>query len=260
MRLTFIELGARSDAMICPYCLHDNPRGSRACSQCNASFPPLYVQLQIERGVRPLRLSMVGFSGHGKTVYLAALFHCLERELTRVWPRFYLQGLDVESMQRVHDALGLLDKGLLPEATRRNFPRPSIHLLANLPMFGDRLLVAYDAPGEAFEASMAMQRYAYFVKDAEIVTFLVSLRDLSEPIDGKMQRLLSTYTQGLDRMGGDTRKQHLVVVYTKADMLISTLHRYPDVVSYLQEESWDTLHNIRKYLALMPGFRTLTTE
>ena len=51
--------------MLCPYCLENT--SPPTCGSCKEPLPPLYVS----RNGNPAILSAVGFSGHGKTVYLA---------------------------------------------------------------------------------------------------------------------------------------------------------------------------------------------
>ncbi len=51
--------------MLCPYCLENT--SPPVCGSCKETLPPLYVG----RNSNPAILSAVGFSGHGKTVYLA---------------------------------------------------------------------------------------------------------------------------------------------------------------------------------------------
>ena len=208
------------------------------------------------RNSTPAILSAVGFSGHGKTVYLAALLHAMERDLTAAWPKFYRQGLDMESVRTVQQNLTLLHQGTLPESTRRNFPRPSIHLLADIPSFKTRHLLMYDPPGEAFETDLGIEKYAHFVQRAKVVLFLVSLPDLPAPQGSELHRLLETYVLGMTRMKAKTRNQHLVVVYTKADRLKSELTRCPTTLEHLSTPTADALRDIKRYQERLKAIST----
>jgi hypothetical protein len=80
--------------MFCPFCLAQlkrfttNDNSSYTCSACKESVPAVYVAGYSKYS--PTILSYVGFRGHGKTVYLAALFHVLaHKELPQHWPGFY---------------------------------------------------------------------------------------------------------------------------------------------------------------------------
>jgi len=236
--------------MICPYCLRNT--SANPCKHCKEPLTQLYVQQHKGLSKAPAILSAVGFSGHGKTVYLAALLHAMERQLTRVWKGFYRQALDIESVKTVQANLALLQQGELPESTRRNFPRPSAHRLARIPSYGTRDLLIYDPPGEAFDTDTGIESYAHFVKSASCVLFLVSLEDLPEPKAAELHRLLETYVLGLARLGAKTKRQHLIVAYTKADLLIDEFSGLLTVRDHLQNHYHEAeLAKPRKYQRML---------
>jgi hypothetical protein len=237
--------------MICPYCLENIPKKT-ACPQCKEKMPVKY--LQTYSSLRPpIFLSAVGFRAHGKTVFLASLLHTLDTRLTRSWKGFYRQGLDMNTINTIKDNLSLLESGSLPQATQRNFPRPSINLLAKMPKFNNKTLVAYDAAGEVFEEDANIEEFASYLAHARTVMFLVSLVDLEEPLHADLHRLLETYTLGISRMAANTRKQHLVVVYTKADLLLDEkfFGKRDDLVSYLMRNEQEDIKDLKKYLRQM---------
>ncbi len=209
----------------------------------------MYVQRRGMFAKPPATLSAVGFSGHGKTVYLAAMLHEMEKTLTRVWPKFFRQALDIESVKTVQDNLARLRRGDLPESTRRNFPRPSVHALMEIPQFGSRDLLIYDPPGEAFDTDEGIGRFAHFVGQAKVVVFLVSLIDLQEPKDGELYRLLNTYVLGMhNQLKAKTNDQHLILAYTKADRLKDVFTKYPAVLEHISDADYIALANPKKYL------------
>ena len=68
--------------MLCPFCLSETSIDSPHCANtdCGQQLPAKYVELHGGNYARqPIILSVVGFRGHGKTVYLASLFHLLEQ-------------------------------------------------------------------------------------------------------------------------------------------------------------------------------------
>ncbi len=237
--------------MFCPYCLQNT--GTAVCSNCKETLPPLYVQNFGRPSGSPLILSAVGFSGHGKTVYLAGLLHAMEQELTLAWPQFYRQALDMDSVLTVQSNLSMLRRGELPESTRRNFPRPSLHLLANIPRFHSKYLIAYDPPGEAFDSDEGMERYAHFVQRARVVVFLVSLLDLEEPRESTLHRLIETYVLGMSKMKAKTRNQDLIVAFTKADRLYEMAATHPLVLKHLQNGSPQRLQDPKQYIKELKG-------
>jgi len=196
-------------------------------------------------------MSAVGFSGHGKTVYLASLFHLLQTGLCRAWPKFRRQALNQNSVNVLYHNLKLLKTGTLPESTRRIFPEPSIHLLSGMPRLGERIVLIFDPPGEAFNEDVGVEKYAGFVQRAKSVMFLISLSDMDEPVGHEMHRLLETYTLGMSRMKTRKRRQHLIVVYTKADLLTGRVEDWSDLLTYLRQSELDTVTDVRKYSRLM---------
>src|SRR5262245_58765891 len=117
--------------MICPYCVEDIPPHSTKHETCkklkDREFAPYYVDLHgNEYSPDPVILSVVGFSGHGKTVFLCALFHYLDHYLVNVWPKFFNRRLDQESLTTLDNNLDLLTAGRLPKRTDKIFPRPGI--------------------------------------------------------------------------------------------------------------------------------------
>ena len=237
--------------ILCPYCLCNTPANEN-CKACNQPIPRSYT-LGFSWHQPPVVFSAVGFRGHGKTVYLAAMLHELENYLTRVWTGFYRQALDQATINNVKNNLKLLEQGDLPLPTPRNFPSPSLHLLARMPKFKDRQFIIYDSPGEAFEEDLAMEQFASFVTHAKTVLFLISLVNLDQPLSVEIHRLLEVYTLGMTRMKAKLRDQHLIVVYTKADLLLGErfFGPHPDVVEYLQQSRPAEIKDIKRYLAGM---------
>jgi hypothetical protein len=233
--------------MLCPFCLKNT--SPTICQNCKQALPPLYLQHQKAIGrTKQAILSAVGFSGHGKTVYLSTLLYEMGNRLTQTWPDFYRMALNLDTVKTVQENLELLEKGDLPESTRRNFPKPSIHLLKPIPQYGDRVLMIYDPPGEAFESDELVESYAHFIRNSPAVMFLISIKDLPEPRHENAYRLLNTYVLGMARMGAKTKNQHLVITFSKADQLINELGAYPMVREHLGTSSRHHLGSPKNYL------------
>ncbi len=267
--------------MICPYCVEDIPPQSTKHETCkklkDREFPPFYLDFHAEEYSRdPVILSVVGFSGHGKTVFLCALFDYLDHYLIRVWPKFYNQRLDQESLTTVDTNLGQLTKGKLPPPTVKNFPRPGIfrptHLpktngTSKLPPFEDTTILIYDPPGEAFSTESEIVEYASFVKRSDCVLFLVDILALKESVPRGMAKLLDTYLLGMRRLGIQKRSQHMIVVYTKSDDLkVSVpefrafLESHADFNDYLNEPLPTSLAAPDKHLDRLEGISKLLEE
>ena len=234
--------------MLCPYCLKEFS-GTKCQTQGCPEIPIAYLEAQKGLFPRaPAMFSAVGFSGHGKTVYLAALFQVMGRNLVNVWPDFYRQGLETEAVRTVMDNLARLEKGVLPDPTPRNFPRPSLHKLVDMPHFKTRTWLVYDPPGEAFESDADIERFAHFVGNSRAVVFLISVPDLNEPKGQDMYRLLELYVLGMKRLHADTTKQHLVVTFTKSDRIAEQLERYPIAHRHLLDGDYSVMSDPKQYL------------
>lgn len=229
--------------MLCPFCLCEQeafeakrPKNSSEvqyfCGDCSQLVPASYV-----RGYRqfpPIVVSAVGFRTHGKTIYLASLFHELYGKISRCWPKFWARALNDESQVRVEENRGYLAAGDLPPPTpKNNFPIPTIVRINGVPGRKNATLLMYDTGGEDFEQATTLIQYARFVQRSRTVMFLIDLNESDDPAM-KMHDLLTTYLNGMDALQGDTRRQHLVVVFTKADAMSDRLgRRWRDIHDYL---------------------------
>ena len=234
--------------IMCPFCLEQVLPDSLNCPKCDKEISQSYKDVHHE--MLPMVISAIGFSGHGKTIYLASLMYTLEK-FSSIWPRFYKQALNHESLETVKQNVQDLRSGRLPEMTKQNFPIPSILCLNYVPSFSRKLMIIYDASGESFEIDSRIEKNASYVKKSQTVFFLISLNDLltdekdgKEPLVDGMRNLLNIYMLGIRRLGGSTKSQHLVVVYTKGDVLQQALTDYPKTWDYvngseLEIQNWD---------------------
>ncbi len=245
--------------MLCPVCLGNHRfrleatdkanEPSYTCAEIGEPVPPKYVWEY--RSAPPVVVSAVGFRGHGKTVYFASLFYTLERlAATSYWPGFYTMSLNDESVRTVKENVALLDQGHLPDSTPKNFPKPTIIRIDNLPTHRDGTLLCYDTGGEAFERAEDIGRYARFVRRARTAMLLISVPDLEVPAR-EMHQLLNTYVLGMAQLGGNTTEQDLVIVYTKADQLRAELDEWEDLRDYLMGGTVEGLRDMTGYIRAM---------
>lgn len=255
--------------MICPYCVEEIPANSQQHHECKVirdkSFPPFYLDFHSAEGAaEPVVLSVVGFAGHGKTVFLCALFDYLDNHMTQLWPNFFNHVLDQESLSRLNENRHRLRGGVLPPPTQLSFPRPGIFRLTNmpaasggngLPPLRDTTVLIYDPPGEAFVIEDKIVEFARFVKRSSCVLFLIDITALGDSISDEMAVLLDTYVLGMRRMGIEKKSQHMIVVYTKSDdMKVSVpefadfLEQEPRLRDYLNEERPGTLADPHAHL------------
>ena len=248
--------------MLCPFCLTNLKGPVNLCASCDHKLPSDYVRYHsglLARFRPPAIVSVVGFSGHGKTVYLASLYYALQNVIPEAWDAFSRQGLTFESLKVLHDNLDRLKRGNLPDPTPHVFPEPNIDRLYKIPRFGDRTLLIYDTQGEAFDliSEESFQRFAGFVRHSPCVLFLISLSDMTErdgfedTVGDKMHQLLERYNVGMSAMGVRVPFQHLIVVYTKADSLLSGFDIPGEIAKYLESSEVDTLADVGGYLQRM---------
>ncbi|NCO38519.1 MAG: hypothetical protein COZ06_27200 [Armatimonadetes bacterium CG_4_10_14_3_um_filter_66_18] len=146
--------------MLCPFCLGKTRFSKRVvtgtrwpvflCPLCNEQIPALYANDY--RRYPPVVASALGFRQHGKTVYLASLFHALKRlKLADHWTEFFTMALNEDSLDTAYENVGLLEQGELPDSTPKNFPRPTMVRLNGVPQHANCTLLCYDTAGECFE-------------------------------------------------------------------------------------------------------------
>jgi parallel beta-helix repeat protein len=252
--------------MRCPFCLNEvanfveetdaTGRPLLVCPEpaCREQgVPMLYAQ---NYGQLPaLPFSIVGLRGHGKTVFLTSLFHEFD-DIGRRWPGFYWAALDEEGMREVRQRLSDLRAGRLPEATNKVFPRALILRMNAVPRVQGTHLMMFDTSGEAFVSVNDIIAYARYVKRSPAIVWLISLENLESPdhLDG----FLTVFLQAQAEMKGDPKKQELIVVLTKGDLLLHS-ERHPDLpesaVDFLQNheldprgDSWQVLEEMSKDL------------
>lgn len=212
--------------MNCPYCLTQvavfqvqPTTGAYICPNCKTIIPRGYVE---DTGTPRGTIGVVGFSGHGKTVYLTSLFSVLSR-LSQVWHGFYYRSLDDFTHRVLYEQVPAFERGNLPESTPANFPNPALIHYAHLPVINHAYLAYYDTAGEVFTDTAQISRAGYFVAHADVVLFIVSLADCSaDRLDDDLSRLLDTYIRAVnDHLKLDLRqRQRIVVTLTKADLLL----------------------------------------
>ncbi len=226
--------------MRCPYCLENSdPKvvngHNYRCGECDEVLPRDYVE---SRNIPKGRIGIVGFAGHGKTCYLTALFHALQKIYPAQWRGFYLACMNEYTGLFTYRMIPAFQRGELPPSTASAFPQPTIYHLNEIPQFGRCILTFYDTRGEVFEQIHRITGAGRFVAHADCILFIVSLTDCTgshEPWHVSMKRLLDTYVMATkDYLGAHLKRQRLVVVLTKADLLIAheafsvpeTLRRY----------------------------------
>lgn len=223
----------------CPYCLNETrpelkPGIGYCCGECQEALPKDYVDPLNSRA----RIGLVGFTGHGKTVYLTSLFYTLRVLSNRdIWRNFSWRTCDDHTHKIKYSDVRNFENSRLPASTPENFPRPALIHLQNVPSMGDIFLSFYDTAGRVYESAEKITDMGRFVAHADTVFFLISLSEsgLGEcdmgDVSFEMERLLDIYIRGVyEKMHVDlSDKQEMVVLLTKADeidILPEDLHNF----------------------------------
>ena len=251
--------------MLCPFCLN-NVRFTKeegaiavtyACPQCNEPVPRTYVE--DHRKNLPALVSVVGFRGHGKTVSIASLFYTLKHlDVSHYWEKFFALQLNENSLDIVYENVDMLKGGVLPNASPKIFPKPTMIQLRGIPFLPSSIVSFYDTSGESFVRASQVERYATYVSRARVVLFLLSIpmiRDSDLEPAPEMEKLLSVYLQAMGDLG-NTHVQNIVIVYTCADALRPMLKEWPDIEQYLLDGSIDHLADQENYMSQMHHLST----
>ncbi len=218
--------------MECPYCMtpftpdEDNGNGVPQCGECGREISGIFIKA-MKRSVPWFTMGMVGFSNHGKTVYITSLFYLLcEVMMNRsFWSNFTVLNMDKETMKFVMEGVELLKKGQLPDATAAAFPQPSLVQLSNLPVSDEVYVSMYDIGGEVYQDMDTITERASLIARSHTLLFMISIDEDVQNWKDKIYGLLTNYIVGVaDHLHlKPVEYQHLVVVFTKADEVVHTL-------------------------------------
>jgi hypothetical protein len=181
----------------------------------------------------------IGYSGHGKTCYLASFMHALYYgDPVSRWPGFSFIGLNQATLDQVHNAyVNALQKGVLPERTKLFMDAGSFLTLEmhDVPLarkagpigvgYAPQRLVLnlYDIGGEIYEAQETIRTNISLISGLTNLVLLIDLEKIradaqrtgAGPVQ-QMHNLLNTVLNSLDELG-QRRRKGIVVCFTKAD-------------------------------------------
>jgi hypothetical protein len=167
----------------------------------------------------PVLFSVVGDSGHGKTVYLDSLLHQFE-DLSA-------QALDQADLEAVRDRLRKKRNGELPAATAKVFNKPLIMRLNAVPRHGSCDLLMFDQSGETFGRVEEIKTHAPYLFRSKVLIWLVSLIDVEDK--SHLADMLNRYILAIRDLGGKPQDQIIVIVLTKGDELVQRPNLPPHV-------------------------------
>lgn len=231
-----IKKGGQEKMIRCPYCLKKvKPRKriveftsalTYTCgnNECAAQLPRDFVE---NKQAPKTNVGLVGFTGHGKTVYLTSLFYLL-KFLPNVWEGFTWRCLDEQTLSTIYEHVSSFEEtSQLPPGTSENFPKPSLIQFTNISSFKNYFISFYDTAGAVYEDVERITDKGRFVAFSEVVLFIISMINCNQEgeLPNKMAELLNIYIRAVyDSLGVNLKKnQHLIVVLTKGDEIIESL-------------------------------------
>jgi predicted RNA-binding protein with TRAM domain len=210
-------------------------------SECGETIDRALVE---RKNIPRTRIGFVGFSGHGKTVYLISLVYMWD--ILEVKSRdFKYEPKDTTSFEVVHSLVPEFKKGKLPGITQFDFLKPTPILLNRIPGFGNRFLIFYDVSGEVYEKNIeTITDRGRYVAQSDVVIFFISITKSGDEWQEKIRKLLSLYTRAVynDLRIDIKKRQHCIVVFSKSDELISTTEdkKLSDsLIEFLQKGSYE---------------------
>jgi parallel beta-helix repeat protein len=218
---------------LCPHCLQqsdlaviEDPDQGRVlrCGNPTCDYPTIPLLYGEDYHAHPpAPVSIIGLSGHGKTVFIESLIHEVQ-QLGARWANsgFYFTWLDEVQMRNAYKRIRSLREGQLPKGTRTVFQQPQVLRLSNIPRVGGCQLVIFDTGGEAFLDTATLSDAGKYVRNSSAVIWLLSLKR-GDPYDSPddVNQMMAVYLQTMARMGGRTREQNLILVLTKGDELLA---------------------------------------
>lgn len=247
---------------ICPYCLDAHEDSVEKCPNVNEPssdqrmvIPIAYIQDY--RKAPPFWLTTLGFSGHGKSTYIAMLLLLLEKLTGVMGEKFHFRALGTYTNDKILEEVRPIElDGSLPAKTVPSTVIPPLLMqVFNMPKIGSYCLVMYDVAGEIFNHRDKLDHWLPAIRQVRTLWFMVSLDDLLNDRGQRKHRindLFNDYLNGMEALGANLRERNVIVVYTKADKLLR--HLPPKIRDYLNAtgDYVDPLSHLLNSQALTP--------
>lgn len=237
--------------MKCPYCVNNitpqlKQKDNRSIYECTSCKREIHRDIVEDVKAPQTSIGLIGYTGHGKTVYITSLFYVM-KFFQSSWPGYHYLCLDNEANTMVYERVRHFEENAeLPPGTPINFPHPHLISYNKLPCFGDVRLTYYDVGGQVYENPASISDQGRFVAHADTIFFLLSITEFGSLWTSEIQKRLDIYVNAVkNSMRVDTKQnQNLVVVLTKADLLFT---RLPDALQkYVSSGDYTRYHNLKE--------------
>ena len=248
--------------MRCPYCLKDlqlvrntmeiingGTKYIYTCSYCGRVIPYDYIKSRSPK----IAIGVTGFRGHGKTTYLSVLFYLLKR-FPNYWHNgFSLHVLDEMGIELIYKKMKLLKNGQLPKATSTDFPDPVLVKFGNIPYLGAYIVSFFDISAGVPATQGVINVYEFLI-NSDILFLIFSIDDAlkakRQAWQDELERFLNVYLGATDKATSKNRirKQHLIIVLTKADLFTkeSPISLSDELYEYLENGSLSDYFELNK--------------
>jgi len=221
----------------CPYCLQFHGEAD-ICPRYNQVIPSAYVRARTS-GMPTLHMLFIGYSGHGKTCYLASFLHqVFHGPAPERWPGFYPLGLTQQTLDHIHkEYVAALNNMVLPPRTQEVLPNALVlhldsvpqRLVRGLPVPAyrsvDMMVTMHDIGGEAFETQQNIAERLPLIAGVKHLVFLIDLARVREEAEAgqesvvqRLHSLLNTVHNALGQLDAIGQKG-CIVCFTKADRM-----------------------------------------
>jgi hypothetical protein len=239
--------------ILCPYCLtiQELRQTATRCNnpKCGRKIPQRYQEKA--RAGNVAFLGTFGLSNHGKSAFLASLMQSAQA-VHKIAPGSYFLAFDGDMQIQLNEWSERYRDGrvMMGATSPAQFPRPLV-MSNNFPDGYSNVLVAYDLAGEALKRAGNQPEYVRALSKVNTIWYTVSLADLANHNDEgySMASLFDIYQNAMIELHIPIKGKNILVVYTKADLLLGVkqdLEPLPhEVVEYLADDPYDQLLEMR---------------
>lgn len=222
--MNFFRRGKKE--VVCPGCLarvRVTDETKQTCPNCSREIPIIYIQ-DYEKAP-PIYIQVFGWTGHGKTFFLDSL-RLIMMGMNPLWSNsgYYYQSLTQLDLETETALLNERQKGVPAGSTQRKTRDQNevyIMKLQSMALWGSRMLVIMDQPGENFEKLAVPVKEIPYLVNTETTIMLISLNDLIANGGQNVAQLLNIYIQALlnAKVNFAKARRKLVIALTKADKI-----------------------------------------
>jgi hypothetical protein len=217
-------------SIFCPFCLTEHVGNKCDRGGETKKIPQAYIKA-IQKGVPIYPISVIGYTGCGKTTYLSSLIYALYNKLPKEWISIF--ALNQETIKKIEeDYIPRLMRGNFPPPTAQFFEEPLILKLTIpekkfniIPCKRETILVMYDTKGGTYDTVDAIKDNFPLIGLIPNLILLVDLHCLCTettiPVDMKLHSIVNKLTLALGELHSTsdsaTKKKNLIICFTKTD-------------------------------------------